>query len=109
MAPVYKDLYLTFLEESKQMPEETEVLNVLIHNNMVDLEQNRKPEGYNRAGEMRLIFPIRDSKTLNFYIYSYFKGNKVPEVTDKLSDILTKNGLEHDVEWNKMIWHSLSD
>ncbi len=106
LLPAYKDMYLTFLEETNQIPEDTEMINVLLHTNLTDLEADRKPEGYNRTGEMRLIFPIGKSKYVNFYIYSMTKPNDVPELTKTLSSILDKNGLNHKVEYDKMIWNS---
>ena len=33
------------------MPEEEEILQMLIDLNVSDLQQNRKPEGYNRKGK----------------------------------------------------------
>ena len=106
LLPVYKDIYLTFLEESKQIPEDEEMINVLLHTNLMDLEANRKPEGYNRTGEMRLMFPIDENKPVNFYIYSMIKPNEVPVVTETLSGILEKNGLQHTVEYDQLLWHS---
>ena len=103
LLPVYKDLYLTFLEETQQIPEEPEQLSVLIHSNITDLKKNRKPEGYNRAGDVRLIFPIKE-KSLEFYVYTTGKNSKVVKVTEKLSKILARHGLEHEVVWDRMIW-----
>ena len=103
---VYRDIYLTFLEESDQIPEDEEMINILLHTNLVDLEANRKPEGYNRTGEMRLMFPIDDEKPINFYIYSMVKPNEVPEVTKTISGILQKSGLEHTVEYDQLLWTS---
>ena len=61
LLPVYKELYMKFLRETGQLPEEEEVTNMLIKENMIDLEKGKKPEGYNRQGRMRMIFPIIES------------------------------------------------
>ena len=58
LAPVFPDILKMFLEEIGQTPEEEEILQMLIELNMIDLERNRKPEGYNRKGKVRLVFPM---------------------------------------------------
>ena len=63
------------------------------------LERNEKPEGYNRKGRMRLIFPI-DSK--QFYIKSISASVEVGRMGEKLSKILTKAGIKHTLDWNML-------
>ena len=58
LAPVFPDILKLFLEEIGQMPDEEEILQMFIELNMIDLELNRKPEGYNRKGKFRMVFPM---------------------------------------------------
>lgn len=102
LAPIYEDLYMKFLKETDQVPDEDEVVSMMVRSNMVDLENNRKPEGFNRPGEVRMIFPM-DDKNVSFYIYTPQKCTKVVKVTEKLSRFLQSNGLRHKVEWDKMV------
>src|SRR5437667_100682 len=68
LAPAFRPLFLKFLEETQQMPEDAESLDVLLEENLRDLRSNRKPEGYNRDAVMRMIFPI--SNQVEFYVYA---------------------------------------
>src|SRR4030067_1492322 len=58
LLPVFRPMFLKFLEETQQIPEDPEILDVLLEENLRDLRQGRKPEGYNREGAMRLLFPL---------------------------------------------------
>src|SRR3989442_126783 len=53
LAPAFRPLFLKFLEETQQMPEDAESLDVLLEENLRDLRSNRKPEGYNRDAVRR--------------------------------------------------------
>ena len=99
--PQYRNLFLKFLEETGQMPEEKETLDVLLEENMRDLRRGRKPEGYNREGPMRLIFPIRDKK-IELYVYSKIRSADVARVVEVLSRMLQKAKLKHSLEWDKL-------
>jgi len=110
LAPIYKELYLKFLKETNQMPEEDEVTNMLIRENLMDLEKGKKPEGYNRQGRMRMIFPImpKRSKEIELYIYGHYhsaKSLEVARVTESISRFLKNKGFENDVDWDKMLIH----
>jgi hypothetical protein len=97
IAPVFPDILKALLKEIGQMPEEEEILQMFIEMNMADLERNRKPEGYNRKGKMRLIFPI-DRK--EFYIKTYNKGTDMSKMTDLISGLLHSAGVKFDVLQN---------
>ncbi|HTD81548.1 MAG TPA: hypothetical protein VK723_05310 [Thermoplasmata archaeon] len=101
MLPAFRPLFTKFLEESGQMPQDPEILAVLVEENLRDLRENRKPEGYNREGTMRLMFPI--SKSTEFYVYSRTKTTEVGRVVEALSRILQKYRLKHTVEWDKLL------
>lgn len=99
LAPVFPEVLTTFLEETGQVPEDEDVLKMFIFLNQSELEKNRKPEGYNRKGRMRLVFPL-DRK--EFYIRGASKSNEVVRITEKLSRILKAAKVEHDLEWNRL-------
>src|SRR5437879_13003194 len=77
-----------------------ESVDVLIEENLRDLRNNRKPEGYNREGLMRMIFPI--SNQVEFYLYGRGKTIEVARVTEQLSRILQKYHLKHTIEWDRL-------
>jgi len=101
LVPAFRPLFLKFLEESGQMPVDPEILGVLLEENLRDLRQDRKPEGFNREGSMRMIFPI--SRSLEFYVYSKTKTTEVTRVTEQLSRVLQKYRLKHTVDWDKLL------
>jgi len=102
LAPVFKMMFVKFLEETGQMPAEKENVDVLVEENLRDLRKGRKPEGHNREGFMRMIFPIVP-KGVQFYIYTRAKTTETVRVAETLSRILMKHRLKHTVEWDKMV------
>ena len=82
------------------MPEDMEGVDVLIEENLRDLRNNRKPEGYNREGVMRMIFPI--SPQVEFYVYGRGKVLEVARVTEQISRVLQKYRLKHTIEWDQL-------
>ena len=98
LAPVFPDILKMFLEESGQTPEEEEILQMLIELNMIDLERNRKPEGYNRKGKVRLVFPM-DRK--EFYLKTYSKGQDLNRLADNISNILNSAGIKFTTTQNE--------
>ena len=110
LIPVYKELYMKFLRETGQLPEEEEVTNMLIRENLIDLEKGKKPEGYNRQGRMRMIFPIvqKPNQNLEMYIYGHYhsaKSLEVARVTESLSQFLKNHGFDNEVDWDNMLIH----
>ncbi len=110
LLPIYEELYLKFLKETGQMPEEEEITSMLINENMMDLEKGKKPEGYNRQGRMRMIFPIMEkgAREIEMYIYGHYhsaKSLEVARVTESVSRFLKDKGFENDVDWDKMLIH----
>jgi hypothetical protein len=100
LVPAFRPLFLKFLEETQQLPEDMESVDVLIEENLRDLRNNRKPEGYNREGAMRMIFPISDQ--VEFYLYGRGKVLEVARVTEQLSKVLQKHRLKHTIEWDQL-------
>ena len=98
---VFEEVLKTFLEETDQMPDEDEILQMFLRLNMMDIEKNRKPEGYNRRGRMRLVFPICDG-TKQFYVRADSKTTETVLITERLSKLLKKAGVPHTIEWDKL-------
>ena len=107
--PIFSEMYHRFLEDTAQVPDEEEVVHMMIKENLIDLERNMKPEGYNRQGRMRMIFPIQDeTEDLEVYIYGHYhsaKSLEVARVTESMSRFLKSKGFENDVDWDKMLIH----
>lgn len=101
LLPVFRPMFLKFLEETQQTPEDPESLDVLLEENLRDLRHGRKPEGYNREGVMRLVFPIVD-KRIEMYVYSRTRTVDVPRVVEMISRMLQKAKLKHTVEWDRL-------
>lgn len=98
LAPVFPDILKMLLEEIGQMPEEEEILQMLIDLNVSDLEKNRKPEGYNRKGKVRLVFPTDRNE---FYIKTYIKSQDLNHIADNISNMLTAAGIKFTTTQNE--------
>lgn len=101
LQPVFDDLLTAFLEETDQMPDEGEILQMFHRLNMMDIEKNRKPEGYNRRGRMKLIFPLTKGKK-QLYLRADSKTAEIVRITERLSKMLKKAGIQHTIEWDKL-------
>jgi len=101
LAPVFEKMLTTFLQETDQYPDDDEILQMFIRINMMDIEKNRKPEGYNRRGRMKMVFP-RTAGRPQLYLRATSKTVEVVRVTEHLSKILKKAGIPHNVEWDKL-------
>ncbi len=97
----FEEMLKVFLQETDQMPDENEILQMFLRINMMDIEKNRKPEGYNRRGRMRMVFPLTKGKK-QLYIRADSKTAETVRVTERLSKILKKAGIPHTVEWDKL-------
>jgi hypothetical protein len=99
LAQVFPNILTTFLEETDQMPEDEDVLKMFIHLNQSELEKNEKPEGYNRKGRIRLVFPLDRRE---FYIRGNTKSNEVVRIAEKISRMLNGASISHELEWNRL-------
>jgi hypothetical protein len=109
LAKAFPEIYKKFLEITGQMPEEEEYARMLIKTNIRDLENNRKPEGYNRQGRVRLIFPITKDNIIRFYIYRGAKSEEIGQLAQVVSKILNQRKLKHKLEWDKMVLFTIKD
>jgi hypothetical protein len=48
---------------------------------------------------MRLVFPLNRKE---FYIRGMTKSSEVVRITEKISRILSKGGVDHELEWNAL-------
>jgi len=94
LAPVFPDILNMLLDEIDQFPEEEEIMQMYIEQNMSDLLNDRKPVGYNRKGKVRIIFPIESKE---FYIKSYSKSTDIVSIAEKISDMLDSAGISYEV------------
>ena len=99
LVPVFPDMLRILLENIGQMPEEEEILQMYIELNLADLSQNRKPEGYNRKGKVRLVFPMdRDPKDKKeFYLKSYEKVGDMKKIVGQYCEILDKAKIKYEI------------
>ncbi len=98
---VWGDMLNLFFEETRQFRDEPEQREIIIHENMVDIGHDRKPEGFNREGKMRIVVPMSDRR--EFFIYRGVYSDEVRIVTEKISKFLAEKGVKHRVEWNDML------
>ncbi len=94
LAPVFPDQLKALLEEIGQMPEEDDILQMYIALNLADLELNRKPEGYNRKGKVRLVFPMERKE---FYLKTYEKFNNLEKIVTRFKEILDDAGVRYEI------------
>lgn len=100
LAPVFPDILKVILSENGHFvnPEEEESREMFIELNMADLERNRKPEGYNRKGLYRLVFPIESKE---FYIKtSVGKINDVKRIGETIGEMLSTAKVKFEVSEN---------
>ena len=97
----FEELLRAFLEETDQMPDEDEIMQMFLRINLMDLEKNRKPEGYNRRGRLRLIFP-QPTERKEMYIRADVRTALVVRVTERLSKILKKAGVAHSIQYDQL-------
>ncbi len=100
LAPVFPDILKIILVENDhfQQAEDEESREMFIYLNMVDLEENRKPEGYNRKGKYRLIFPL-DRKEMYIKTFSG-KPAEIKRIGEKISEILSTEKIKFEISEN---------
>ncbi len=106
LAPIFPKIFEAFLDVTGQRREdEPELDRLLLELNMRDLEKNKKPEGYNRPGIVRMIFPL--TGRVEIYIYADTIHEKVVRATREISSILEDEGIAHEVKWDSMFLDEL--
>jgi len=100
LSPVFDDILRNFLRESGQMPPEDDIIRMFVKLNMIDLEKNRKPEGWNRRGRVRMVFPITDQPQM--YLRASLKSAEVVRITESISAMLKKAKIAHKVKYDDL-------
>ena len=100
LSPMFDDILRNFLRESGQMPPEEDIIRMFVKLNMMDLEKNRKPEGWNRRGRVRLVFPITDQAQM--YLRASLKSAEVVRITESISAMLKKAKIAHKVKYDDL-------
>ena len=96
LAPVFPDILKIILEKNGhfQNEEDEESVQMFIELNMIDIELNRKPEGYNRKGKFRLVFPIGEK---GFYVRSIVATeNEMKDIGEDIAALLKKAKIKFD-------------
>lgn len=102
---VWGDMLRFFFKETRQFMEEPEMAEVIIRENMIDISHNRKPEGFNRDGRMKIVIPLTNKR--EFFVYREAYSDEVRVVTEKISKFLGEKGIKHRVEWNDMLLYKI--
>ncbi len=105
LEPVWGDMLNLFFDETRQFKDDPEQREIVIHENLVDIKNDRKPEGFNREGKMRIVVPLSDKR--EFFVYRGVYSDDVRVVTEKLSKFLAEKGIKHNVEWNDMLLYHM--
>ncbi len=103
LAEHMEEIMNMFFLESEQVPEDEEYAEMLKTLNRTYLEMNQKPEGYNRPGRMRLIFPLRNDDRVEMYLSGTGNNMEVMRVTETFSAFFTSLGMEHEVKWDQIM------
>lgn len=98
---IWEDMLRYFFQETKQFKDNPEMIDIVVDENRIDIKHNRKPEGFNRDGKMRIVVPMSDKR--EFFIYRGVYNDEVRVVTEKISGFLAKHDIKHSVEWNDMM------
>ncbi|MCL5681488.1 MAG: hypothetical protein M1515_05575 [Candidatus Thermoplasmatota archaeon] len=95
----FRGMMELFFRESGEMEDEPDHKEVIMLLNMQDIKNNRKPEGYNREGKLRLIFPLQRKEIT---IVSPLPENYVRDVSEALSKYLTSKKIRHTLDFDQM-------
>jgi len=102
---VWEEMMRMFFEETRQFRDDPEQIDIIVEENMVDIKNNRKPEGFNRDGRMRIVVPMSDKR--EFFIYRGVYSDEIRTITEKVSKFLAEKGIKHRVEWNDMMLYQM--
>ncbi|MGC8673233.1 MAG: hypothetical protein ACP5TO_07030 [Thermoplasmata archaeon] len=104
---VFPEMFKLFLEESRQTFEEPNFVDILIYENMLDLDRNRKPEGFIRDGKMKMLFSKDGGIEIKIIRDKVVPNEDTKAVTEQLSHFLTSKKIRNRVEYDKMFWIEL--
>ena len=102
---IWGDMLRFFFKETRQFIDDPETIEVIVKENMIDISHNRKPEGFNREGRMRIVIPLSNRR--EFFVYREAYSDEVRVITEKISKFLGERGIKHSVEWNDMLLYKI--
>lgn len=106
LSRVYPEIHRKVVEANRPFLREPDVMlpEILLEENLRDIKNGRKPSGFNRqdAGGMRLIFPIREDRKVEFYVGRPARCQEVVQLTESISTTLKKAGVKHKVEYDRL-------
>lgn len=106
LSKVYPEIHRKVVEANRPFLREPDQLlpEILLEENLRDIKSGRKPIGFNRqdAYGMRLIFPIREDKKVEFYVSRTSRCPEVVQLTESISTVLKKAGVKHRVEYDRL-------
>lgn len=100
LAPSFDNVLRTFLKETGQMPPEEDIVQMFVRLSMMDLEKNRKPEGWNRRGRIRMVFPL--TKKPQLYLRAFMQSAELVRVTELMSSLMKKAKIPHEVKYDDL-------
>jgi len=95
----FRGMMELFFKETNEMEDEPDHRDVIIMLNMLDIKNNRKPEGYTREGKLRLIFPLNRKEIT---ILASLPENYVRDVSEDISKYLASKKIRHILEFDQM-------
>lgn len=95
----FRGMMELFFRETNEMEDELDHRDVIILLNMLDIKNNRKPEGYTREGKLRMIFPLNRKEIT---VLSPLPEGYVRDVSEEISKYLTSKKIRHILEFDQM-------
>lgn len=101
----FPELWGLISSETKQNVEEEQYDQVALELNMMEIEKNRKPIGYNKEGsKYRMIFP-QDMKEM--IIYRGVPSEDIRDITEKAQKILKNKKIKVTADYDKMLLYEI--
>ena len=101
LVEIYPQLFREFLEASRQVPEDPNLVEMWIERDLNDMKKGKKPEGFLKQNAIKMVFPIRDDR-VEFYIYFKVKNEEIPAIASRLDKVLKKSKLKYSIEYDRM-------
>ncbi len=99
LARIYPEIYKKVVDagSTPTVSDAPSMVEILLEDDMKSLKADKKPAGLNRfdSGGVRLIFPIREDKKVEFYVSKHARCPEVVGLTESISTTLKKAGLKH--------------
>jgi len=101
----FPELWGLISSETKQNVEEEQYDQVALEFNMMEIEKNRKPIGYNKEGsKYRMIFPQNMKEMI---IYRGVPSEDIRDITEKAQKILKNKKIKVTADYDKMLLYEI--